>query len=132
MENDFRVRRRREEMALGFKLPPQCTEIVDLAVVDDAGGSLRVEHWLVASCQIDDREPAVAKTDPRSEMETLTVRPSVPNCIGHCLDKCATWRPFAAHVVPAGYPAHGPCTSISAMRAPAAQCWPLRDGSRHP
>ena len=62
---DFPVALRDENFSAGLEFPPERAEVVDLAVVDERGLSVRRDRWLLAAKgRIQDREPPVSQDDP--------------------------------------------------------------------
>jgi hypothetical protein len=86
MDYNFRVRAGTEEVATRQQIPAERLKIVNLAVKNDPDGLIFIGHWLAATCQIDDGQPAVAQTGVAVQMYSVAVRPSMKEGGKHALD----------------------------------------------
>src|SRR5262249_33281835 len=72
-----------EAMAPTLQLCPQLGEVVDLSIEDPPDGLLGIRHRLVATRQIDDREPAEAETERACIQIAFVVRAAMGNGARH-------------------------------------------------
>ena len=72
--DDFGVRRRGEAMTEVAELVPQLEIVVDLAVLQRPEAPALVGERLVASFEIDDRQPCACDADPPVQQEPCSVR----------------------------------------------------------
>src|SRR5229473_5897204 len=93
-------------MAACGQLGDQRLEVVDLAVVHHADGSVFVEQRLNAAGEIDDGETAMPEANPGCVVKTLAVRPAMANGIGHPVEQGAIDLRVAATVKNASNSAH--------------------------
>jgi hypothetical protein len=86
MDEHFRVGPRAEHVALVVEREPlsQLEEVVHLAVVDDLHASVFVPHRLMAGgTEIDHGEPPVAERRAIAAPQTLVVRSTMADRLGH-------------------------------------------------
>ena len=83
VQNRLGIALRRECVSAPQQLAPQVAVIVDLAVEDDDLGPIFVENRLAPAGQVDDAEPPHAQSHGAVHIDTLVVRPSVPDRFAH-------------------------------------------------
>src|SRR5262249_54755987 len=69
--------------ATRLQIRPQLDVIVDFAVVDQADARLLIDHRLMASAHVDDRQAAVAEPDGAPRPQTRPVWPPMAPEIAH-------------------------------------------------
>src|ERR1700761_2561518 len=74
---------------IALERSPQARIVVDLAI-EDEDFAARSEHRLRATGEVDDRQPAVSKTDTAifAHPRTGAVGPAVVNGLAHRIDEC--------------------------------------------
>src|SRR5690348_4135073 len=106
MDNDLGVGARPEGVAERRQLRHQRLEVIDLAVEDDANRAVLVELWLVAGHQIDDRQSPHPQPGPRRNVETVAVRSTMSDDLGHSLEQGAVDIAASTKIEDPGYAAH--------------------------
>jgi hypothetical protein len=94
---------RGEDMAAGAQLRSQLGEVVDLAVEDGSHRPVLVVHRLLASGDVDDREPAHPEDSLVVIMKAGPIGAAVDYLVAHASDQPGI-RPIRGH--DAGYPTH--------------------------
>lgn len=106
MHDDFRIAAGAEAVPERGKLAHQRLEIVDLTVEDHTDRPVFVEDRLIATGELDDREPAMTEPDPRAVMKAGTVRTTMAEKVGHPLQQARIGRPAPTAIENPCYPAH--------------------------
>src|SRR5205085_9519007 len=86
MHDHFGVRLCAEHMPGRFQLAPHLLEVIDLAVEDYPNSLLGVRHGLMSAGEINDREPAKAKSERSGDVISLIIRTSVGEAPSHGFD----------------------------------------------
>jgi hypothetical protein len=95
--------------------------VVDFPVENDADRLILVIERLLASGQIDDREPAVAEADARFDMQATFVRATMKLRLVHAMEYRAIDVAFASGIEYSGDAAH-----LSLLPAPVYADTPAR------
>ncbi len=104
VHQDLRVGLGGKNMARRGELRPKLEVVEDLAGLHHPDRRVLVVHRLVASRQVDDREPPHAQRDVCDLDDSLVIRPAVDHGIAHSLDELAAARRVTAR--DAADPAH--------------------------
>ena len=107
VDDDFRVTAGAKHMPERLQLGHQLPVVVNLAVEDDDHRSVLVEKRLLATGDVDDRQPAVAQTQSRLDMQAALVRTAVQLRVIHALESRAVDLGQAAGIKDSGNSAHG-------------------------
>jgi hypothetical protein len=86
MDDDFRVRLRAEDMALGQESFAQFLKVIDLAVEYDPDRFILIRHRLRAGVQINDGQAEMSQTDIAIQMDALSIGTTVTHGVEHGLD----------------------------------------------
>lgn len=78
-------------MSFGHKLGAKLDEVEYLPVEDHADRARLVVNGLVASLQVDDREPRMRETDPGFDVDTSGVWTPVMQCGNHARQQRPLW-----------------------------------------
>ena len=105
VNDDFRIRRRPEPVALRLQLVTQLAVVVDLTVEDYRYAAILIRDRLMAGLQIDDGEAAHAERDRIVHQQTVVVRTAVHQRVAHPLDGFA-FRASTVHRDDTGDAAH--------------------------
>src|SRR5580692_9934042 len=92
MDNYFSVGVGIEAVSALFEIGTQLWKVVNLAVEDHPDGSILVEHWLVASRQVDDTEAAHSQPSAVFDEDSFVIRSAVHDGLAHAVD-CAGLNP---------------------------------------
>jgi hypothetical protein len=98
VNQNFRIRARREPMTAADEALLQLLEVVDLAVHDDGDRSVLVEDRLVTAGYVDDRQPLDAEADTVLDEDTARVRPSVLHNGAHPMQQLGVDRSLEVHL----------------------------------
>src|SRR5882672_4220331 len=98
MHDHFGVALGAKAMAQRGQLRNQLIEVVDLAVVDNDHRAVLVVERLLSGCEVDDRQAAMAESNPGSEMESAFVGTTVVLRFVHAPQHYGVDRPALTRV----------------------------------
>ena len=106
-------------MAARFEIGTQLAIVVDFAVENHGDAVIFVESWLLASEQIDDRQPPHAQRDAVVEQIAFGVRTAMMHAIAHRAQQffaAIRRRRARIEIGPTGYAAHNVVAQIVNLR----------------
>src|SRR5262249_53252417 len=106
MHNHFGVGLRLEDMSLGLEELAQLAIVIDFPVKDDPYASILIGDRLMASIQVNDREPAKAETDRSRRVVTFVVGTTMFNRVRHPLQQRRRDTPARVKIKFSANPAH--------------------------
>src|SRR5262245_58120550 len=108
------IRHRPEDVSLPLQLSSQLLKVVDLAVEYATDGAILVEYRLIASHEVDDREPAIAQRDEARLVykEPLSVGASVSHHPEHSQHLLLIHLAGSMQSYLSGNSAHGTSSSL--------------------
>ena len=104
-QEDFGVRSGAEPIPEIGQLPAQLRMVVDLAVEDDPRGGIVIGQRLMATLDVDDREPSHRQADAALDDGPRVVRPAVGERVAHAVEELRR-RPLVRCDGDAADPAH--------------------------